>query len=182
MLSWITWAQAYDNLKKGYCYFSSIWSTWSYSFHFNSFSSILVLFGSLQFYLVHSVHFGPIRSTLVLFSLLWSYLFQLPLLWSCSVLFNPLRFYLVYFGSIQSTSVLFYLFSLIHSMLVLYSPISIIQSILSTLVSLGPLWFYLVHFNHSVLLSPFDLIRSILIHFNPFLIYSVYSVNFCALK
>lgn len=146
--------------KEKYWYFSSIRSTRSYSFHFY-FISILVLFGPLS-------SIQSILSTLILFGALSSYSVQIALLWSCLVLFNPLQFYLVHLGSFQSTSVLFCAFSHIRFNSVLYGPISIIWSTLSTLVSLSPFWSYLVHFSHSILLSPFGLIQSTLVHFDLF--------------
>ena len=84
------------------------------------FSYIVVVYhGPLWFYLVHSVHFGYIRSiistlilfgplgvtqsTLVLLSLFWSHSVQSGPVWSHLVLL----FHSVHFGLIQSTLVLF---------------------------------------------------------------------------
>ena len=70
--------------------------------------STSIIFGPCWSHLVHSVYFGPIQSTLVLFGPLCplsSYSVHL-------VLFNPLCFYLVQFGSIQS--ILFTLVLSIH--------------------------------------------------------------------
>ena len=106
--------------------FRLTWSIRSYSVHFGSIGSTVILFGPIWPYLVDSVlsvqfgpiwfilstsvqfgpfsstsilfHFGPIRSTFVLSGLLWSY----------SVYFGPIRsvqFTLVLLGPILSTSV-----------------------------------------------------------------------------
>ena len=77
--------------------------------------SLLVLFSPLRSHSVHSVHFGPIQSTLVLvgpFCLLWIIQFNLvqfsPILsiLSTSVLFSSIRSYSVYLSFNRSTLVL----------------------------------------------------------------------------
>ena len=109
--------------------------------------STLILF---HLFWPYSVHFSSIWSILFildLFGLLWSYLVYFGLICFNSLYFGLVRSYSIHFGSIWSTLVLFNphrsysIYLVLFVPLVLYSPISIIQSILSTLVSLGPLWF-----------------------------------------
>ena len=123
----------------------------SYSTHSGFIQFTLVLFGSLWFHSIHSVHFGSIRSTLVcLFFLVDIGLIRsIP---STSVLFNsfyPLRSTLVLFGPLWLYSVHSVHFGSIQSCSVCFGPIW------STLVLLGPFWSYSVHSVY------FGLIRSI---------------------
>ena len=123
--------------------FSPIWSILSSLFHIGSLRSTLVLFGlhwsysNHQFspfkplwstsdlfgpygllwsYSAHSIDFGSIRSTLVLFSPscpFWSYLVHFSPTWSYSILFVPIQ-------AIMSTLVLICPFILIQSTLILF--------------------------------------------------------------
>ena len=121
------------NIQKSYLvHIVSIWSHQSSSVQFGpvgsyiwSILSTIVVFSPI----IHSVHIGSIRSTLVLFC--------------------PLRFYSVhsvYFSSIRSILPTLFLFSPIQSTLVLFSPFCPLwsTSILFRLFNL--LRFYSVHF------------------------------------
>ena len=110
----------------------------------------------------YSVHFGLIRSTLVLFS---------P--------FSPHWFYSMHFKSVRSKLVQFGPFCPLWFYLVDVGPI------LSTSVLLGPIWSYSVLFVPIrsitltlVLICPFVLTRSHSVHFRRLWSNSVYSVKF----
>ena len=127
-----------------------------------------VLFGPLWFYIVP---FGPIQS-----------------IRSTLILFSPLQSYSVHIDPIQS----------IMSTLVHFSPILAIQSMLFTLMLFDLHWSYSVHSIHFspiqlilvlfsplrsimstfVLICPFVLIQSTLVHLVPIRSYSVHSVHF----
>ena len=122
------------NIQKSHSvHFGPFGPHWSNSIHFGSIRSTLI---------VHSVHFSPIRvirsysvnfcsiqSTLVLFSLSWSYLF----------LFSPLH-------PFCSQFVCPFLFSPISSALFPFGPILSIRSTSFHLVQFGPFMSTSVHF------------------------------------
>ena len=119
----------------------------SYSVHF-------VLFNPHWFCLVYVGPIGSIRSTLILFYLLMSYLVQIGYIQSIQStldLFGPYWSYSVHsiqFGPIQYTLFTSVLFSRYWSYSVHY----------------GPICSYLVHMSTWVLIFPFILIQSYLVH------------------
>ena len=113
-----------------------------HSIHIGPILSTLVLFSPHWSYLVHSIHFGTIQSTLVLFGPTWSYSILL-FLFSYYIHFGPnlsIRSYSVQFGPLKSFSVHIGTLSPIHSTLVLFGPFW------STLFSFDLILFYLVQF------------------------------------
>ena len=105
--------------------------------------------------------------------------------------FSPLWFYLVYIRPIRSNRsklVLFFPFSPIRFTLVIFSPlwfysvhIGPIPFILSTSVDIGPIQSNMILFGPMstlVLIYPFVLFWSYLVHLVPILSYSVHSVHF----
>ena len=135
----------------------TIQSAWFYSVHSIQFCYIWPTWCS---YLVHSIHFGPIQLTLVLFSPVLSYSVQFgPIrsIMSTLVLICPfilIRSYSVHFGPIRSTLVHYLFFCPIRSTLsysVLYGPIRStlfpFGPIRSTSSPFGPIWSICVHFN-----------------------------------
>lgn len=123
--------QLHSSSKAPFCSLYSLYISRTKALHFGSIRSTLVLFGQLCFY---SVQFGlfssiqSILSTLVLFSPCWSY----------SVIFSP-------FCPLRSNLVLCCSFGPIWSILytlVLFGSFNLIRS---TLVPFDPHWFYLIH-------------------------------------
>ena len=171
---------------------------------FQFYSSSKALFCSLYSLYIgrtKALHFGSIRSNLVLFCpfyLLWScsvhmvhlvIFAQLCPLWSYSahsVLFGELWFYLVQFGLFRSYSVHFLHFSPIQSLLVLSS------HILSTSVQFGSILSIRSYLVHSVYFDFIWFIQSYSIHWfysvhfgsiqSPFVIILSYSVQACPIR
>ena len=162
--------------------FSPIWSILSSLFHIGSLRSTLVLFGLHWSYSNHLFSpFNPLWSTLDLFGpygLLWSYsahsidfgsIRSTVVLFSPSSHFGPIQSTLVLFGPIWSYSILFVPIQAIMSTLVLICPFILIQSTLilfgqlrSYTVHIGPLCPIRVHFGPiRSTLFPFSLILSI---------------------
>ena len=132
----------------------------------------------LQSCLVHEVHFGRSRSTLVLFSPLQSYSVQFRPIQSTLVLLGPF----FHFGLIRFTLVLFYPFGPLRSILYTLVLFSSHWSHLSYSVHFGPISSTSVHSSTLVLFGLLWLIRSYLVLFGLIWSASVHFVHFGSIQ